>query len=131
MWVVSVTGLPVASLSGRVVGVDLRFGGRETVGLLGNIDLADPQATREFATLSVWCAGAWFHLARYFDPDRDQRGPEQLAELLGLTVAGVFPIRYDLSGVAVGHHGVVRGGIEAEPELRLTFSERIALALGP
>jgi hypothetical protein len=114
-WVVPVTELPVTSLSGRVVGVALRLGGRTEVGLLGNIDLGSPQATQEFAALSVWRDGTWFHLARYFDPDRDQRGPAQLAEFLGLSIAEVFPIPYDLSEIADGHPEVVRGCIDAEP----------------
>jgi hypothetical protein len=126
-WVVSVPDLPVSSLSNRVAGVALRVGGRELVGLLGNIHLDDPRSTREFATLSVWGGGAWFHLARYFDFDRVQRGPEQLAEFLAMTVAQVFPICYDLSGVAVGHPEVVRGQIVAEPEVRLSASQRMAL----
>lgn len=129
-WVVPVTGLPVASLAGRVVGVALRFGGREEVGLLGNIDLGDPRATREFVTLSVSRAGSWFHLARYFDPDRDRRGPDRLAEFLGLPVGDVFPVRYDLSAVAVGHPDAVRGRIDAEPAARLTADQRMALILG-
>jgi hypothetical protein len=129
-WVVPVADLPVASLSGRVVGVALRLGGRDEVGLLGNIDLADPRSSQEFATLSVWRGGRWFHLARYFDPYRDRSGPRQLAELLGLAVADLFPIRYDLSGVAVGHPESVQGRFEAEPAVRLTRTERIALALG-
>jgi hypothetical protein len=71
-----------------------------------------------------------FHPARYFDIDRDRSGPGQLAGLLSLPVADVFPIRYDLSGVAVGHPEVVRGSIDAEPSVRLTHSERMALILG-
>jgi hypothetical protein len=126
-WIVPVPDLPVASLSNRVIGVGLRFGGREVVGLLGNIDLDDPLATREFATLSVWRDGAWFHLARYFDIDRERRGPEQFAEFLSLPVGEVFPVRYDLSDIAVGHPEVVRGRIDAEPEVRLSSSQRMAL----
>jgi hypothetical protein len=128
-WVVPVTNLPVTSLSNRVISVKLRLGGREVMGLLGNIDLDDPRASREFATLSVWRDGAWFHLARYFDMDREQRGAEQFAEFLGLPVGEVFPVRYDLSGIAVGHAEVIRGRIDAEPEVRLSSSQRMALAL--
>jgi hypothetical protein len=86
-WVVPVLDLPVASLSNRVAGVALRLSGREVPGLLGNIDLAHPPATREFATLSVWSGDSWFHLARYFDSHRERCGPEQLAEFLGLSVS--------------------------------------------
>ena len=129
-WVVPVRELPVTSLDGRVVGVTLSLGDRTVMGLLGNLDLGSPRATREFATLSVWRDGAWFHLARYFDFDHDQRGPAQLAEFLGLSVADVFPIQYDLSGVAVGHPDVIRGRIEVQPVVRLTPDERMALIFG-
>jgi hypothetical protein len=129
-WVVPVHDLPVASLSNRVVGVALQLGGREVVGLLGNIDLDDPAASREFATLSVWRGGVWFHLARYFDIDRERRGPEQLAEFLRLPADHVFPVRYDLSGIVIGHPKVVRGQIDAEPEVRLSDSQRMALIFG-
>jgi hypothetical protein len=129
-WVVPVPDLPVDSLSNRVIGVGLRFGGREVVGLLGNIDLNDPLATREFATLSVLHDGAWFHLSRYFDSDRERRGPEQFAEFLSLPVGEVFPVRYDLSRIAVGHPEVVRGRIDAEPEVQLSSSQRMALIFG-
>ena len=126
-WVVPVSELPVSSLSNRVAGVTLRLGSREAVGLLGNIDLNDPRATREFVSLSVYHAGSWFHLARYFAFDWDRRGPEQLAAFLGLPVGEVFPIRYDLSGIAVGHQEAVLGRIDAEPEVRLTEAERMDL----
>ncbi len=129
-WVVPVPDLPVAWLSNRVVGVALRLGGRELVGVLGTIDLHDPVTTREFAVLSMWRGEAWFHLARYFDIDRERRGPKQLAEFLGLTVSEVFPVRYDLSGIAVGHPEVVRGKIDAEPEVQLSASQRMDLILG-
>lgn len=129
-WIVPVPDLPVASLSGRVIRVDLRFGDHDKVGMLGNIDLADPRVSREFATLSVWQGSSWFHLARYLDPDWNRHGPGQLAELLGLPVADIFPIRYDLSSFAMGHPEVVRGTIDADPAVRLNGNERIALILG-
>jgi hypothetical protein len=46
-----------------------------------------------------------------------------LAGFLGLHVEEVFPIRYDISGVAVGLDEVVRGEIPAEPAERLTGEE--------
>lgn len=129
-WVVPVPDLPVTSLANRVVGVSVMHGGRKWIGMLGNLELNDPRSTREFATLSVWCDGSWFHIARYFDIDRERRGPEQLAEGLGLPVSEVFPLRYDLAGVAKGHADVVRGQIDAEPAVRLSDAERMALIFG-
>lgn len=126
-WVVPVRELPVTSLSNRVVAVTLRFGGCEALGMLGNIDLHNLRATREFATLSVYFGGTWFHCPRYFDPGYERGGPQRLAEFLGLPYNEVFPILYDLSGVAVGHPEVVRGRIDAEPEVWLTEDERMDL----
>jgi hypothetical protein len=126
-WVVPVADLPITSLANRVVAATLRFGDREALGLLGNIELHDVRATREFATLSVCRGGSWFQLNRYFDPGYERHGPEQLARFLGLPRAEVFPILYDISAVAVGHPEVVRGRITAEPEARLTDDERMEL----
>jgi hypothetical protein len=126
-WVVPFVDLPVNTLSNRIVAVDLRFGRRKATGMLGNIDLDDPRATREFATLSVHHRRSWFHLERYFDPAYEQSGPHQLAEFLGVPFDEVFPIQYDISAVAVGHPKVLRGQINAEPEVRLSNNERLDL----
>ena len=128
-WVVPVTDLPVNSLANRVVGVPLRFGQRRHWGLLGNITLNDLQRTREFITLSVRAGTSWFHLARYFDFDRRQRGPRQLAKFLSLSTSDVFPIHYDLFEIALGHPQVIRGRIDAKPQTPLDDSERMALIL--
>ena len=47
-------------------------------------------------TLRIHRDGAWFDLARYFDPDPVERGPEALAHFLGLPVDEVFPISFDV-----------------------------------
>src|SRR5262249_1863196 len=124
-----VADLPVTSLANRVVAVTLRFGDREVFGLLGNVDLNDVRVTREFATLAVCRDGSWFQLMRYFDPGYDRHGPDQLAQFLGLSRDEVFPIRYDISGVALGHPEVVKGTIGDEPDVRLTDAERMEMIL--
>lgn len=129
-WITPVAGLPVTTLTNRVVAVPLRFGDFGTLGLLGNLDLDDPRSSREFLTLSVLRGGKWFDLARYFDADCDNRGPSQLAEFLGLAIDEAFPIEYDLSAVAVGHPEVLKGRIEAQPSERLTDASRLALIFG-
>lgn len=126
-WVLPVLDLPVHSLSNRVVSVSLKIGQQPFWGILGNVDLNDLLASREFTTLTVWIDHHWFHLARYFDIGRDQSGPEQMAAKLGLPVSAVFPIRYDLTGLAIGLPEVIRGQIEAEPDNRLTASQRMEL----
>jgi hypothetical protein len=46
-----------------------------------------------------------------------------------MQVSDVFPIKYDLSQVAIGDPDVVRGAVLAEPSERLSRSELIALAV--
>ncbi|MFN0019306.1 MAG: hypothetical protein ACKVP0_13665 [Pirellulaceae bacterium] len=126
-WVVPFVDLPVDTLSNRIVAVKLHVGRREFVGMLSNIDLDDLRATQEFAALSVYHRRSWFHLLRYFDIGYEQSGPRQLAEFIGVPFEEVFPIPYDISTVAVGHPKVVRGRINAEPEIRLSENERLDL----
>lgn len=107
--------------------VKLRIGDRDTVGMLGNIDLEDVRATREFASLSIRRGRSWFRLLRYFDVGYERSGPRQLAKLLGLQLGQVFPILYDISSVAVGNPQVVTGRFNAEPDVRLSKRDRLDL----
>jgi hypothetical protein len=68
-------------------------------------------------------------LARYFDVDYERRGPQQLADFLGLEICEVFPISYDISFVAIGENAVLKGSIPAEPEVKLSKSEIIRLSI--
>src|SRR5277367_861339 len=93
----------VSTLAGRLVGTTVQLAnGQNLQGMLGNVNLTNPLATRHFLSLAVWIEGHWFHLARYHDVDREDSGPEVLAATLGLPVTDVFPITYDLSGIAEG-----------------------------
>jgi hypothetical protein len=132
-WVGPINDLPVADLSGRVIGVQLHLAnGDLRWGMLGNISLRDPKPTSHSLTVSVRGAdGGWFDLARYHDVDYRDRGPSALAAFLGLAICDVFPIRYDISAVAIGHDGVIRGSIPAEPAERLSEEELIELAMRP
>jgi hypothetical protein len=125
-----VAELPVTSLAGRVVGAQLTLAnGQQVFGVLGNIDLADPVSTEHFLTVTVFHRGGRFDLARYHDADYERRDEVALAAFLGLPVDSVFPIRYDITGVAAGNSDCLRRSIPAAPMSRLSKEELIGLAL--
>lgn len=97
--------------------------------MLSNIDLNDKTCTDHFLDLSVFVDGGWIHLARYHDVDVSNRGPAALAKSLGLSIAEVFPIEYDISKVAKGRADCVRGLIAAEPAVRLSEAALIKMAV--
>jgi len=122
--------LPVSKLDNALVAVPLELPSRASVwGLLGNIDATSAEKTSHFLSVSVLSGGRWFHLARYHDLDRDERGPEALAAFLGLTVPQVFPLAYDISNCCIGLADVVTGTVPVEPPVRLSRAELIALAV--
>jgi hypothetical protein len=122
--------LPVSRLDGVLVATRLGLSsGTEVWGLLGNLDPASAEKTSHFLSASVLHAGKWFHLARYHDSDRDERGPDALAGFLGLAASEVFPLKYDISSYLIGLADVVRGEIPAEPQVRLSRRELIGLAV--
>jgi len=130
-WVVPVKALPVADLSNRVASTALRLrNGQLLPGSLGCVSLQDAFMNQQFLVLSLWHDNGWFHLARYHDVDFAERGPAFLAACLALPVEQVFPIAYDISRWATGLAEVVRGEVRAEPETRLSLSERIDLIFG-
>ena len=92
-YVEPVIQVPVSSLAGRIVGTLITLSnGRRVRAMISNIDTTSETLTEQFMTLSVENDGNWFHLARYHDFDYTQRGPEQLAQFLGLGADDVFPI---------------------------------------
>jgi hypothetical protein len=98
-------------------------------GLLGNVSLANAETTAHFLSVSVLHADQWFHLARYHDAGRAEHGPNALASFLGLAVPQVFPFTYDISRWCIGLPNTVRGTVPAEPLVRLSRAELIALAV--
>ena len=125
-----VARLPVASLNGKLVGVQvLLANGTATWALIGNVDTKNPRMTEHFITILLHKNCQWFALARYHDFDTDTRGPSALAKFLGLEVDEVFPISYDLSRFVKGGPKALRGSILKEPRERLSRSEIIALAV--
>ena len=126
----AVAEIPVVSLACRIVGVKLILSNGESLfGILGNVDLDNPIKTKHFLTITVFKHGKTFNLARYHDVDYDQNNEDALASFLELEVDSVFPIRYDISGVALGHSDCLSGSIPREPKLRFTEDDLIKLAL--
>jgi hypothetical protein len=122
--------LPVKSLSGRLAGTEVRLSnGTKVWALIGNIDLSNPRLTQHFLTLSIHRKGKWFTMARYHDHDVAKRGPKALAAFLHLPSNDVFPITYDLSGLAVGSSSALVGIIAVQPIEKLTRAEIISLAV--
>src|SRR5262249_22191245 len=114
-----------------IVGAKLTLANGQIVpGVLGNIDLGDPISTEHFLAVTVFDAsGGRFRLARYHDIDYSRRGPIALASFLGLPVSSVFPIRYDVSDIAVGDAECLRRIILEVPASRLSDEELVELAV--
>lgn len=130
-WVRSVSCLPVTDLSGRLAATTLRLAsGREVPAILGNISLQNALKTKHFLTVIAFGgSGQTFELARYHDLDAAQRSPKAFAEFLGVSEAGIFPMTYDISPVAIGLPEVVFGQISRDPEERLTEDQLINMAI--
>lgn len=122
--------LPITNAQNRFVGTKVTLNnGNRCWATIGNIDLGNRRSTHHFLTISLVQDGKWFHLARYHDFDYSTRGPDHLAKFLGLPIDGVFPISYDLSGLAVGFPEIIRGKIPVEIHDKLSKSDLIHLAL--
>jgi hypothetical protein len=122
--------LPVSSLGSRIIGVQVQLAsGRGAWAFLGNVDVHDARRTHHFLTVSVLAQDDWFHLARYHDVDREERGPARLAWALGLRINEVFPIRYDIGTWVTGTADSLLGKIDAEPRDQLSRAELINLAV--
>jgi hypothetical protein len=125
-----VSDYPVSELGNRIVGTKVSLqNGDVRWAILGNIVLSSPRATMHVLTLSIESGGSWYYLARYHDVDYAERGPAGLARFLGVPVSDLFPIKYDLSSVALGAPGAVAGVIDASPPETLGQDELVALAL--
>jgi hypothetical protein len=124
----SVGSSKVKTLAGRVVGTMVQLAnGNKVWAMLGNIDHANPRATRHFLTITVFRAKRSFTLARYHDVGAEKRGPKALARFLGLAPDDVFPISYDVTRLCVGDPAALAGVVEKEPKEKLSFSELLAL----
>jgi hypothetical protein len=119
---------PVASLAGKIIGTQVRLSSGPVVwALIGNIDANNKRLNKHFLTLSLERNGKWFHLARYHDFDFSSRGPDKLAQFLGLPVDDVFPISYDVRKFSRGNPDALTDAIEKEPQEKLSRAEIIKL----
>jgi hypothetical protein len=122
--------LPVFDLKNRLVGTKVKLNnGIFCWAILGNINLSNKLSTEHFLTLSLERNGGWFDLARYHDVDYSRRSAMQLSKFLSFSVDEVFPIKYDISAIAVGIQEVIVGEIVAEVKKKLSQSELIKLAI--
>ena len=122
--------VPVKTLTGKVVATQVTLGNGTLVwALIGNVDVGNPRLTEHFLTVSVEKSGQWFTLSRYHDFDYADRGPEALAQFLGLPVNEVFPISYDIRRYVTGDPAGLSGQVSKDPSEKLTRAEIIAMAV--
>ncbi len=132
-WVQPVSALPVTSLDGCLIGTSVRLAnGTSVFAELGNVDLRDAKSTSRSLTLRVYYERKTFWLDRFHQhPEQKdiaskvwaillglgrhrEVNPTELASALGLKLTDVFPITYDLTGIATGPAEAIRGIIRAE-----------------
>lgn len=121
--------LPLESLTGVVVGTQVKFANDETRwATLFNVSSSEPLPTEHFLSLCVLHETKWVPLARYHDVDYSIRGPAAFASVIGLEIDDIFPISYDIRRIAVGDPGALAGQILSVPRSRLTKLELIEMA---
>lgn len=122
--------VPAASSSGKVIGAQVVFAsGAKVWALIGNIDTENPSLTEHFITLSIERGGVWFSLARYHDHDFSERGPDALAQFLGMKVDSIFPIVVDVRKYLQGNPDALVFEVLKEPKIKLSREEIIAMAV--
>jgi hypothetical protein len=127
----SVDEWPVPDLSGFVVGASVILkSGKICTAVFSNVDVSSSERNSHFLALSIWNNRRRFHLARYHDRAQEKFGPQALANLLGLSVDDVFPIKYDLTQFVLNANAsVLINEVPLEPKNRLTRREIISLAV--
>lgn len=123
--------LPVRDLDSCLIGTQvLLANGQRVNALIGNIESRDAKRTRLAISLTFFKGAQKFDLARCFDPDYDDRGPEALSRFLNLPVNEVFPISYDLTEFSEGTIEALKGKIENAPKLVLEPEQLLELLFG-
>lgn len=119
---------PVKSLGGYVVATQVRLrDGTLKWALIGNASRTSRELNEHLLTISIEHQGKWMTLARYHDVGVEAFGPAGLAEFLGNSIDGVFPIRFDIRKVVGGVCPALEGEINKEPMRRLGRDELIRL----
>jgi hypothetical protein len=122
--------LPCTDLRNKVASTPLKFAdGTICWGLVGNFDAEDPQANEHFITLSLLHNGKWFHLARYFDFDYAERGPEAMAAAFAKPIASIFPISGSLEGLVLASPRDLQFSVSAKPSVILTLDKLMEMAV--
>lgn len=121
---------PLEHLVGRLLIAEVELANKsKRWALLSNVDSDYKSLNDLFLSISFQEEDCWFHLARYFDPDFTWRGPTHLAEFLRLKVMDIFPIKFDISGLAIGKRQALKGNIPLTPRKKLSRKEVLALAV--
>jgi hypothetical protein len=98
--------------------------GKEVWAKIQNIDFNNAAITEEFLCIELEKDGRWHHLTEY---NLNDKGPDNLAKFLGMSVDDVFPITYDLRPYVAGDEYPVVGKIYKTPRIRRTDEERSEL----
>ncbi|MFN7733469.1 MAG: hypothetical protein ACK5OB_16350 [Pirellula sp.] len=125
-----VTRLPCVDLKNKVASTKLMFAdGSVHWGLVGNFDVEDRASNEHFLTVSILHEGRWFHLARYFDHDFSERGPEALAAFFSKSMDEIFPISGSLAGLLAASANDLELIVPAKPSKMLRLEELMAMAV--
>lgn len=125
-----VTRVPADRLVNRLVASRVTLGnGQRRWALFGSVTADQPRLNQHLMSIGILGNDAWFHLARYYEFDRETRSPQALAEFLGLKIVDVFPISYDLRESVRGTAEALVGTMLAEPVERLTREQIFELGL--
>ena len=103
--------LPVSDLESGHVACDLVLANGDMMrGIISGIHLNNPELTNVTARLILIKNGDMFgYRKEILEPHRSS----MLQEFLSLSPREIFPIRYDISEIAIGHPDAVRGIISA------------------
>ena len=103
--------LPVDDLESGYVGCNLLLANGSMIrGVISGIYLNDPELTEVTSTLTLIKNGEMFGYRKgLLEPYRSS----MIQEFLSLSLNEIFPIRYDISEIAIGHPDAVRGVINA------------------
>ena len=111
----AVVKLPVRSFECRLFGTTVTLAdGTRYAAAIYNLDFGIKKYRHHFRSLTVFAKGRRFHLANYFQFCYKDRGPDALAAFLKKKKKEVFPITFDISDIAVGPQGVIKGAFEAK-----------------
>ena len=122
--------LPVKSLSNRIVFTEFTLANKHKLfGSIANVSLENQRLNQHFISISILKNEDWFHLARYFDFDYNERNPNALAKFLNIPIDDIFPLSIDISKYCVSDQVSLILSYPKEPIEKLTRSEVIALAV--